>query len=136
MKFIPRVNTQHDLCNLINQTNCGVFPYRAEAWNLELLEFMACGKQIIATNYSGPTEYLTKDNSFLLETDSMEEAYDGKWFFGVGDWCNVKDCMNQLIEHMRFVYKFGKVNQQGIITARSFSWQKTAKALQQHLHLG
>ena len=49
--------------------DCGLFPARAEGWNLELLEMMACGKQVIATNYSAHTEFCTKENSILIESD-------------------------------------------------------------------
>ena len=52
IRIIPRQNTHQDVYNIMKQADCGVFPARAEGWNLELLEMMACGKHVIATDYS------------------------------------------------------------------------------------
>jgi len=56
IKFHPRLTGQGDLTRLMRQADCGVFPARAEGWNLDLLECMATGLPVIATNYSGQTE--------------------------------------------------------------------------------
>ena len=68
----------------MSQTDCGVFPARAEGWNLELLEMMSCGKNVIATNYSSHTEFCNSENCMLVETTELEDAHDGKWFRGQG----------------------------------------------------
>ena len=68
IRMIPRQKTQNDVYNIMIQTDCGVFPARAEGWNLELLEMMACGKQVIATNYSAHTEFCNPDNCRLINT--------------------------------------------------------------------
>ena len=40
---------------------------------LPAVEAMAMGLPVIVSNYSGPTGYLTEDNSFPLETDAAGE---------------------------------------------------------------
>ena len=50
IRIIPRQKTHQDVYNIMKQADCGVFPARAEGWNLELLEMMACGKHVIATD--------------------------------------------------------------------------------------
>ena len=62
------------------QTDCGIFPSRAEGWNLELLEMLACIKSVITTHYSAHTEFCDDVNSDLVEIKETELAYDGKWF--------------------------------------------------------
>ena len=71
---------KHDYQHLISQQQFGVFPYFAEGWNLPLIECMSIGMPCIATNYSGPTEYINDDNCVLLNKFKMEVASDGVFF--------------------------------------------------------
>jgi glycosyltransferase involved in cell wall biosynthesis len=64
----------------LESASFGVFPYFAEGWNLPLIEAMANGLPCIATNYSGPTEYINKDNCLLLNNYKMQVARDGVFF--------------------------------------------------------
>ena len=137
IRSIPRHQTQKDVYNIMSQTDCGVFPARAEGWNLELLEMMSCGKHVIATNYSGHTEFCNKDNCKLVEVTEMEDAKDGKWFHGQGQWAHLGESqIDQLVEHMQAIHKLKQednlnVNQAGIDTAKKFSWSNTAKEIAQ-----
>ncbi len=128
---LPAVKGHKDVAAAMATVDCGVFPARAEGWNMELLEMMSCGKPVITTNYSAHTEYCDADNSFLIEpSDGLEDAYDGIWFHGQGEWMDFDlDQEEQLIEHMRFCYKNRPDNPQGIVTAGRFSWENTAKTL-------
>jgi glycosyltransferase involved in cell wall biosynthesis len=138
--FLPRVRTQAVLANVMADADCGVFPSRAEGWNLELLEMMAMGKHVIATNYSGHTEYVTRDNCQLIDITQLEKANDGIWFHGDGNWCEFGQFqMDQLVEHMRKIHRLIQntnhrlVNTHGIETARRFTWENSAKTLMSHL---
>ena len=82
VKLIPRVSTHLDVAEIIASCNCGVFPSRAEGWNLEALECLATGLDLIITNVTAHTEICTKDNSCLIECPDTEEAFDGVWFDG------------------------------------------------------
>ena len=73
----------------MSKADCGIFPSRAEGWNLDMLEMMALNKSIITTNYSAHTEFCNKDNSFLIDISETEPANDGKWFFGQGNWAKI-----------------------------------------------
>ncbi len=78
--FHPPGESHSSVADLMRSCDCGVFPARAEGWNLELLESMACGKPVITTNYSAHTEFCTNYNSRLIEIDELEPAFDGVWF--------------------------------------------------------
>ena len=134
IRIIPRQKTHQDVYNIMKQTDCGVFPARAEGWNLELLEMMACGKQVIATNYSAHSQYCTPINSLLVNIEKLEPAYDGVFFDGkIGQWAsldNDQSCV--IIEYMRMVHSFKqsgdlKLNINGIETAKNLSWENSAK---------
>ena len=120
----------------MSMVDCGLFPSKAEGWNLEALELLACGKHIIITDYSGHTEFCTKENSRLVTIDKKEQAYDGKWFDGKsGEWaCIGSDQIDQIIEHMREIHRLKSegslgLNEEGVKTARHFSWENTAKKI-------
>jgi len=102
VKFVPRVNTSEDVARIMGQVDCGVFPSRGEGWNLELLEMMSMGKPVIATNYSGHTQFCDSTNCSLVDIEKTEPAYDGVWFDGkVGEWATIsKNQVKQLADHM------------------------------------
>lgn len=136
VKLIPRVQYQEQLAEIISQTFCGVFPSRAEGWNLELLEMMAMGKHIITTNYSAHTQFCTKENSKLLQITEEEPMYDGKWFLGDdGTWASInEDCYQQLVYYLRSIYEDWKVdpdliNYEGLKTSKKLSWENTTNKL-------
>jgi glycosyltransferase involved in cell wall biosynthesis len=132
VKLIPRVNSQEEVYNIMRKVDCGVFPARAEGWNLEALEMMACGKQVIITDFSAHTEFCTEENSMLVTIDDTEIAYDGKWFHGKGEWARIgEDQIEQISNHMRSVHvrvqnHENTYNKAGFDTATEFSWDNSA----------
>tara|TARA_R110002020_G_scaffold194354_8_gene395127 strand:+ start:3899 stop:4966 length:1068 start_codon:yes stop_codon:yes gene_type:complete len=132
IRIIPRQRSQIDVYNIMLQADCGVFPARAEGWNLELLEMMACGKQVIATDYSGHTEFCNDSNTMLVDTPSLETAFDGQWFFGDGLWASIQEEQKlQISEYMRNVHEKKKegnlsLNREGVISAERLSWRNSA----------
>jgi hypothetical protein len=134
IKFHDRVDSHAELRKLFAQVDCGIYPARAEGFNLEPLEMLACGAHLIATNYSGHTEYMNSENALLLEPTGMEVANDGKWFQGQGSWCTYN--LDQIVEHMRAVHDKKQsgnltVNRAGLATAKKYTWESTAKLLVQ-----
>jgi glycosyltransferase involved in cell wall biosynthesis len=72
-EIIP--NTQ--LRDLYALTDIGVFPNRCEGGtNLVLMEYMACGRPVIASYTSGHTDILTDENSFPLKLTKPFRLYD------------------------------------------------------------
>ena len=133
--IIPRQQSQKDVYNIMRETDCGVFPARAEGWNLELLEMMACGKHVIATNYSAHTEFCYEKNCLLVETKEKEEAFDGKWFKGQGSWAKISESeIESISKHMQLIHKSKQnntlgVNQAGLNTAKKYSWKNTSQEI-------
>ena len=136
VRLIPRQRHHEDVARLMNMVDCGVFPARAEGWNLELLEMMACGKHVIATNYSAHTEFCPPVNSRLVNIEDLETAFDGVFFDGKkGFWAELScDQKDVVIEYMRDVHKLKQdgllgVNNSGVETASKFSWNNTVDKL-------
>lgn len=135
VKIIPRLKTHKDVANIMNKIDCGIFPARAEGWNLELLEVMACGKHVITSNYSAHTEFCNYDNSLLFDVEELEQAYDGLWNNGQGFWAKFGNKQkDQVIKHMRDIHDKKQnnmldVNKNGIQTSKDFSWDATAEKI-------
>lgn len=135
IRLIPRQQTQKNVYDIMKQVDCGIFPARAEGWNLELLELMACGKQVIATNYSGHTEFCNKDNCHLVDITSLELANDGVWFKGQGYWANIEDNQtDQIVQYMRNIHQQKQsgqlpVNEAGLNMANHLTWKNTAETI-------
>jgi glycosyltransferase involved in cell wall biosynthesis len=101
-----KASSKKDISNLITLGNCGIFPTRAEGFGLPILETIACGRPVITTNYSAPADFCNSTNSFLVNVDKTESAFDNLWFHGDGNWAHIGNSQKEaFIEHMRFCYK-------------------------------
>ena len=139
IKIIPRLHTQQEVYNIMSKVDCGVFPSRAEGWNLELLELMSCGKSVITTNYSAHTEFCNNANSYLVDISDLEPAYDGKWFFNQGNWAKITPKEHDIFcDYMKDIHNKKRNNALicnigGIETASKYSWNNTAEAIINHV---
>jgi glycosyltransferase involved in cell wall biosynthesis len=129
--ILPPVSTQYEVAKIINKCDCGIFMSRAEGWNLDLLEVMACGKPAITTCNTGMKDFVDNTNSLIVETTETEKAEDGRWFFGTGNWAAIGEKeIEQAAKYMRKAYD-GKIagNKDGLETAKRFSWKNSAEKL-------
>lgn len=129
--FIPRQNNHRDIAEIIRKCHCGIFPSRAEGWNLPLLETLACGRYAIATNCTAHTQFLSADNCFMITANKKVPAVDGKWFDGRGNWHepNYDDLVSDLRYSYQYIKDNKKINEQGVETGKIFSWRNTAKSI-------
>lgn len=139
VRFISRVQTHEEVMQQMSNMDCGLFLSRAEGWNLELLEMMSIGKHVIATNYSGHTEFCNEDNAYLVNVDKLQSAVDNIWFHGQGMWAELgENQMKQTVDHMRFVHDQKQsgnlyINTSGLQTAQKFTWENTARNILEHV---
>lgn len=63
-----------DLPRLYAAATAYVAPSRGEGWGRPHMEAMACGLPVIATNWSGNREFMTEDNSYLLNIVGLVEV--------------------------------------------------------------
>lgn len=135
VKFLPRVETQEEVAQIMRNTDFGVFLSRAEGWNLELLEMMATGKWCIATDCTAHKEFCNQDNSNLISCPDTEVAFDGKWFTkDIGSWHSLgDDQIEQVVQAMRNYHQMKQTghifNKAGVQTAKKFSWSNCANSI-------
>lgn len=124
--------TAHDVAALMASADCGIFPSRAEGWNLEALEMLSMGKVVIATHVTGHTAFLTQDNARLITIDRLEPAFGGTL---PGRWAAWDVAQHaQMVAHLRDVHRERvngtlKRNDAGIATAQIFTWEAAADTL-------
>ena len=141
IQLLNRVQTQQEVAQVMSSVNCGLFPSRAEGWNLELLEMMSMGKHVIATNYSAHTEFCNNKNCDLIDIKDLEKAEDDMFFkASTGEWASLDGWpMKQGIAHMQAFYHRWQsdksiINEEGIKTAQQFSWNNTIQQLEEAIY--
>jgi glycosyltransferase involved in cell wall biosynthesis len=86
-----RFSSQTPIRELMKHCDFGLYPYFAEGWNLPLIECLSSGMPCIATNYSGPTQYLEVDHYYPIRAFTKSFANDGVFFRKAnGRWCVVE----------------------------------------------
>lgn len=90
--------SENETKNLIRNCDCFVSLHRSEGFGLAIAEAMLLGKPVIATNYSGNLEFMTKNNSFLVDYNLIPVQED-EYPYSTGQvWANPN--INQAIEYM------------------------------------
>lgn len=93
-----------ELCALINTADCYLSPHRAEGFGLTLLEAMRLAKPVIGTAYSGNMDFMTPENSYLLDYALVTLTRDyGPYFRGAAwaepDIDHAARLIREVVEH-------------------------------------
>jgi glycosyltransferase involved in cell wall biosynthesis len=117
------------MTRIYRNTDVGIFPNRCEGGtNLVMMEYMACGKPVIASFSSGHRDILTASNSLRLTALHPITVSDAGGPIAVWDEPNLDELIAQLdwAYHHRDALK-GIGHQAGIDLA-GMTWQQTGKA--------
>ena len=119
--------------SLYNSANCYVGLSRGEGFGLPWLESSMCGLPVIASRYSGLTDFLTDENSFLVDPSGIKVQKDVEWIsyfykdMPMADY-DVKS-VEQTRAHMRYVYEnYAKAKEKNKILQKfiieNYNWEK------------
>lgn len=67
--------TEDDLIRLYAAVDAFVLPSRGEGWGRPFMEAMAMELPTIGTNWSGNLAFMNKDNSYLIDVESLETVH-------------------------------------------------------------
>lgn len=95
--------SRNEFISLLNTADCYVSLHRGEGFGQGMAEAMALGKPVIATNYSGNTEFMNKDNSLLVRYSIIPANDDFLVYKNVRHWADAD--IEHAAEHMRFVHE-------------------------------
>ncbi len=63
----------NDILRLYKSADAFVLPSRGEGWGRPYMEAMAMALPVIGTNWSGNTEFMTNENSYLIDIEELIE---------------------------------------------------------------
>ncbi len=89
----------HQMGALYRSADCFVLPTRGEGWGMPVLEAMACGLPVIATNWSGPADFLHAGVGYPLEVRSMVKAVAKCFWYDGFEWAEPD------ADHLRFLLR-------------------------------
>lgn len=119
--------------SLYRAADCFVLPTYGEGAGVCCVESMACGVPVITTNWSAHLDYCNNKNSYLIEGERFERAFEGlDW---QGEW--IVPSLDQLKFYMRYVYEHPEMVKlkvkQALKDAQKFTWKNCAKEAIQKL---
>lgn len=125
---------QSDLPRVYRAADAFVLPSRGEGWGRPLVEAMSMSLPVIATNWSGPTEFLTEDNSYPLPVDRMSEVMEGP--FEGHLWAEPSEhklqfLMRQVVDNPAEAKAIGRKAREDMI--RQFSPEIVAEIVADHI---
>ena len=121
--YPPQFMPPDQLARIYNMCDCGISLSHAEGFDLPLLEMMACGLPVIATNVTGHTEYCDEFAGILIEPSGKEKAFDPLFFREEGqEWASFN--FDDIVEALRKAYKtFDKKKfTHNVSRASQFTW--------------
>lgn len=92
-----------DLEALMSSCDCYVSLHRAEGFGMTMAEAMSLGKPVIATNYSGNTDFMSAENSYLVDYQLAPIGKDLGPFRK--EWLWAEPDLDQAAAYMRQVYE-------------------------------
>ena len=114
---------------LYNQADCFVCATRAEAFNLPGMEAMACGLPTIQTNFGGQTDYMTIENSKIINYDLEEVKED--IMYEEAKWATPK--IESIRENLRWAFNNqDKIKEMGKLAeedSKNWTWDKSAEKI-------
>ena len=139
---IPRIEIMDDFIStkeyprLYKSVDCYVMPSRGEGWGRPYMEAMTMELPVIGTRWSANLEFMTDENSFLIDCNLIDIRYDIPKFKG-RKWADPD--FNHLKKLLRYVYENyqeakikGKIARQDI--KRKYSYNKISRLIMKRLN--
>jgi glycosyltransferase involved in cell wall biosynthesis/GT2 family glycosyltransferase len=129
MLWTDGIVSDDDLRRMLCRADCYLSTHKLEGFGLMPLQAMACGTPCIITAYSGPMDYATEYNSFLLparEVDAQRETIPAGVHWGEWEEDDLVDLMRHVVDTPS--ERKSRI-QAGLSTARQWTWGRSAKSL-------
>jgi GT2 family glycosyltransferase len=126
----------HQMGSLYRSADCFVLPTRGEGWGMPILEAMACGLPVIATNWSAHTDFVTEDVAYPLRVARLIPARAKCPYYEGFRWAQPDQ--DHLVHLMRHVYENrGEAAETGARASESvlgtWTWRQAAQKIKDRL---
>jgi glycosyltransferase involved in cell wall biosynthesis len=116
------------MSKIYRNTDVGLFPNRCEGGtNLVLMEYMACGKPVIASFSTGHRDILTPQNCIPIQTMRPFKVFQGDKPLAVWD----DPDLDEMICHLEYAYqhrdRLAELGRQAGCDLARFTWRRTAE---------
>jgi glycosyltransferase involved in cell wall biosynthesis len=101
--LLDQLMTRAQAYGVIALCDCFVSLHRSEGFGLGLAEAMLLAKPVIGTAYSGNMDYMTPENSLLVDYEMVEITEDRPIYTRGNRWA--EPSIDQAAAHMRAVYE-------------------------------
>lgn len=119
--LIDKVLPRNDMLQLINSCDVLISLHRSEGFGLHLAEAMAMSKAVIATNWSGNTDFMNSKNSYPVDFKLSRIEGDHGPYRRDNVWANAS--INHTVEIMEKIFH-STSNQSTIQKAKAFVIEK------------
>lgn len=123
IKLLTKILSKGDMDKLHLNSHCFVLPHRGEGWGMPHMEAMTFGNPVIATNYSGNTDFMTSTNSYLLNYTTtpatsmkwLAQWYDGTMMWAQADLGDLKSKMREVFSNRELAKEKGLLGRSDIV---------------------
>jgi glycosyltransferase involved in cell wall biosynthesis len=124
------------MAKIYRNSDVGLFPNRCEGGtNLVLMEYMACGRPVVAVNTTGHADIVTSANALVINTKG-EVTIKDKDNTPIARW--PEPDLDDAIDKLEWAYqnrnKMRALGQQAGQDLSHLTWRKTAETLQRIIH--
>ncbi len=124
------------MAGIYRNTDVGLFPNRCEGGtNLVLMEYMACGKPVIAVDATGHADIVNRSNALVMATKGETTVRDEDQA-PIARW--PEPDLDDAIDKLEWAYQNrGKMRELGLQAGKDlakFTWSRTAESLRDIIH--
>ena len=124
--IIDSVYTKPDVLALMDSCDAYVSLHRSEGFGLTMAEAMLIGKPTIATGYSANLDFMTRDNSLLVDYKLVKLDRDYPPYKAGSHWAEAStkhagECMRRLVDDPGFAIQLGEIARRDLTQRMSFA---------------
>ena len=106
--LIQDMLSTEELRNLYSKADVFVLPTHGEAWGRPIVEAMSMSLPVIATNWSGPTEFMTLENSLPIPMERLIESTTSGHLWAKPSMSEFQRLMRWCVENPAAAKKLGE----------------------------